>query len=390
MKNFPWLISLLLLLFFKAASGQSRVSQDLPFLLAFKSSADVANRSLSSWVGANPCFGSWRGVKCRGGRISGILLDGASLVGNISSILQLPFLEFLSLRRNKLSGKLSPITALRNPNLRYIFLSHNQFNGSLEISLPGLISLRLEGNRFSGDLRGLFLPDLGDLNVSGNSLSGEIPSNLSKFPPSAFGFNLPSLCGDPLPPCIKNQTILLSKFIVKVKNLVIYAAVIGDAILISFLLSMVAIIWIWISRRNIRDFKSPETSREAHLESENNGDREATAGLICFQGGEDLKLDCLLKASAEVLGEGDAGGTYKAVIHDGAIVAVKRLHVSCFPVGKIFDQHIRLIAMVRHRNLVPLKAYYNASEEKLLIYDYLPNGSLRSLLQNRKIYFFRL
>ncbi|CAA7395386.1 unnamed protein product [Spirodela intermedia] len=395
------------LLFAVPALGQAWVGQDLRLLLAFKSSADAQGASLSSWEGTNPCSGSWRGVRCRAGRVAGVVLDGASLVGGISSLLRLPHLELLSMRRNLLSGTMAALTALSNARLKYLFLSHNQFNGSLEISLPALVSLRLEGNGFSGDLRGLRLPNLQDLNVSGNSLSGEIPSYLSRFPASAFGLN-PSLCGDPLPSCATTSPMLVTratpsptpsmasvcirKALNKLRAVVVFAVGAGDAIIISVLLAIVVGMYLWISgrggaaaaanRRTVDTSRPPETEREVWA---GDGQKRDT-GLVCFEGGEYLRLDCLLKASAEVLGEGDAGGTYKAALDDGLIVAVKRLDVSCFPAGKAFDQQMRVIGMVRHRNLVSLRAYYNAREEKLLVYDYLPNGSLHSLLQNRRGY----
>lgn len=295
------------------------------------------------------------------------------------------------------------MTALSNPRLKYLFLSHNQFNGSLEVSLPALVSLRLEGNGFSGDLRGLRLPNLQDFNVSGNSLSGEIPRYLSKFPASAFGLN-PSLCGDPLPSCTTTSPMLITqaspsptpsmasvctrKALNKLRAVVAVAVGAGDAIVILVLLAIVVGMYLWVSRRggDAADQRTGDTSRPPETDREvwaGDGEKRDT-GLVCFEGGEYLRLDCLLKASAEVLGEGDAGGTYKAALEDGLIVAVKRLDVSCFPAGKTFDQQMRVIGMLRHRNLVSLRAYYNAREEKLLVYDYLPNGSLHSLLQNRK------
>ncbi|ONK69432.1 uncharacterized protein A4U43_C05F22830 [Asparagus officinalis] len=38
------------------------------------------------------------------------------------------------------------------------------------------------------------------------------------------------------------------------------------------------------------------------------------------------------------------------------------------------------IGWLMHPNLVPLRAYFQAKEEKLLVYDYFPNGSLFSLI----------
>jgi serine/threonine protein kinase len=39
-----------------------------------------------------------------------------------------------------------------------------------------------------------------------------------------------------------------------------------------------------------------------------------------------------------------------------------------------------VVGKLRHPNVARLKAYYYAKEEKLLVYDYLSNGSLHALL----------
>lgn len=65
------------------------------------------------------------------------------------------------------------------------------------------------------------------------------------------------------------------------------------------------------------------------------------------------------------------------------MVAVKRLSALQFPAGrsKAFDRHMRLVGRLRHRHVVSLRAYCNSNGERLLVYDFLPNGSLQSLLQ---------
>ena len=99
-------------------------------------------------------------------------------------------------------------------------------------------------------------------------------------------------------------------------------------------------------------------------------------------------MEDLLRASTEMLGKGSFGTSYKVVLDDGCVVAVKRLK-DVNPSGKKeFDQHMELIGKLRHPHIVRLRAYYYAKEEKLLVYDYLPNGSLYSLLHGQWIIFF--
>ncbi|PWZ07910.1 putative inactive receptor kinase [Zea mays] len=40
------------------------------------------------------------------------------------------------------------------------------------------------------------------------------------------------------------------------------------------------------------------------------------------------------------------------------------------------------LGRVEHRNVLPIHAYYISKDEKLLVYDYLPNGSLSVMLHD--------
>ena len=95
---------------------------------------------------------------------------------------------------------------------------------------------------------------------------------------------------------------------------------------------------------------------------------------------DQFELEDLLRASAEMLGKGSLGTVYKAVLDDGCTVAVKRLKDANPCVRKEFEQYMDVIGKLKHPNIVRFRAYYYAKEEKLLVYDYLPNGSLHCLL----------
>ena len=102
--------------------------------------------------------------------------------------------------------------------------------------------------------------------------------------------------------------------------------------------------------------------------------------LIFFEGTKySFELDDLLRASAEVLGKGSVGTAYKAVLEDGSIVAVKRLKDVSIEKQE-FEQHMLPVGRLRHANLVPLVAYFYSREEKLLVNEYMTNGSLSALL----------
>ncbi|KAL0291317.1 UNVERIFIED_CONTAM: Leucine-rich repeat receptor-like protein kinase PXC1 [Sesamum calycinum] len=97
-----------------------------------------------------------------------------------------------------------------------------------------------------------------------------------------------------------------------------------------------------------------------------------------------FELEDLLRASAEMLGKGSLGTVYKAVLDDGCTVAVKRLKDANPCARKEFEQYMDVIGKLRHPNVVRFRAYYYAREEKLLVYDYMPNGSLYALLHGNR------
>lgn len=95
-------------------------------------------------------------------------------------------------------------------------------------------------------------------------------------------------------------------------------------------------------------------------------------------------LDDLLRSSAEMVGRGSLGTVYRAVLEDGWMVAVKRLRDSNPCDRADFESYMDLIARLsnRHPNLVALRAYYYATQEKLLIYDYIPNSTLHAVIHS--------
>ncbi|WOL17162.1 putative inactive receptor kinase [Canna indica] len=112
----------------------------------------------------------------------------------------------------------------------------------------------------------------------------------------------------------------------------------------------------------------------------------AKSGCLVFCAGEAqvYTLEQLMKSSAEMLGRGTLGTTYKAVLENRLVVTVKRLDAGKLAAtGKeSFERHMEVVGRLRHPNLVPLRAYFQAKEERLLVYDYQPNGSLHSLIHD--------
>ncbi|WZZ25440.1 hypothetical protein YC2023_008841 [Brassica napus] len=79
---------------------------------------------------------------------------------------------------------------------------------------------------------------------------------------------------------------------------------------------------------------------------------------------------------ANKLGQGGFGQVYKGTFSNGAQVAVKRLSKTSGQGEREFENEVVGVAKLQHRNLVRLLGFCLEGEEKILIYEFVPNKSL--------------
>ncbi|KAG8650037.1 probable LRR receptor-like serine/threonine-protein kinase At1g06840 isoform X2 [Manihot esculenta] len=84
-------------------------------------------------------------------------------------------------------------------------------------------------------------------------------------------------------------------------------------------------------------------------------------------------------SSAQV-GRGGYGKVYRGILSDNTTVAIKRAEQGSFQGQKEFLTEIRLLSRLHHRNLVSLIGYCDEKGEQMLVYEFMPNGTLRDWL----------
>ncbi|KAF8100237.1 hypothetical protein N665_0229s0063 [Sinapis alba] len=389
-----------------------------------------------------PC--NWTGVACDAtDRVTALRLPGFALSGNIPEGIfgNLTNLRTLSLRLNALTGTL-PLDLGACSDLRRLYLQGNRFSGEIPevlFSLGNLVRLDLGENEFIGELSSGFknlkrlktlylennklsgsLLDLGlglgldQFNVSNNLLNGSIPKSLQKFDSDSFVGT--SLCGKPLDVCSNEGTVPSQPISVgnipgtvgekkrksKLSGGVIAGVVIGCVVGFSLIVLVLMVLFrrkgdertrdVGVSTIKPHDIEVPEEEKTAVEAIEQSTvdvkavevNTSGTKKLVFFGNATKVfELEDLLRASAEVLGKGTFGTAYKAVLDAATLVAVKRLK-DVTMADREFKEKIEVVGAMDHENLVPLRAYYYSGDEKLLVYDFMPMGSLSALLHGNK------
>ncbi|KAF8116823.1 hypothetical protein N665_0014s0085 [Sinapis alba] len=368
------------------------IREDKHTLLQFIS--NINHSHSLNWSPTLSICTKWTGVTCDSNHSSvvGLHLAATGLHGHLQlrDIARLTHLRFLILSSNNISGPFPPsFQALKNltelkldfnefsgplpsdfsswRRLRVLDLSNNRFDGSIPSSLEKLAqlhSLNLANNKFSGEIPNLHIPSLKLLNLAHNNLTGTVPQSLQRFPLSAFVGN--------------NVSSSLRKHHHNHAVLVI-------ALSACFaLLALLAILLVIIHNRE-EQRRSSTKEKPSKMRKDSDPTLGEGGNKIVFFQGKNLVFDLedLLRASAEVLGKGPFGTTYKVDVEDSATIVVKRIKEVCVP-QREFEQQIEQLGNIKHENVATLRGYFYSKDEKLVVYDYYEHGSLSTLLHGQR------
>ncbi|PPD75842.1 hypothetical protein GOBAR_DD27229 [Gossypium barbadense] len=362
------------------ALNENKLSGDIPEGFSSLVGLQYLNLSCNVFTGQIPeTFGflhSLMVLSLSYNRISGMV---PSELGNCSQ------LQVIQLRSNRLIGNVTADFS-RLSRLKELDLGSNKLNGEIpeEISNCSLmITLLLDGNRLTGNIPDSFsnMSNLKYLNLSRNNLEGEIPSGLGSLfnDSSIFSMN-ENLCGKPLNNGCKNVRKEKQR-----KLILLIAMVVGGiGLFVVFCCGYIYSLLRWWKRWMTGEKKRSTGSASSGADRSRGSGENGGPKLVMFN--NKITLAETLEATRQfdeenVLSRGRYGLVFKATFQDGMVLSIRRLVDGTIDEAN-FKKEAELLGKVKHRNITVLRGYYAGPPDlRLLVYDYMPNGNLATLLQ---------
>lgn len=312
-----------------------------------------------SWSGNNPCKG-WNYITCDAkGTVTVINFAKQNWVGTISpAVANLTGLKSLVMNDNNLTGPI-PVSLTSLPELQLVDVSNNNISGKIPKFRPDVI-LKTSGNSFIGKDVPLSAPP------------GARPSSSS-----STNNNSPSAAKD------EHKS--------SISTWVIVAIVIAVVVLI-----LVLCLVLYKYKRNrksklnkgkeqkLKNGSSKNMKGYGAIPSTASQSDTSNSEIYVYDGGHvTIPVELLREATnnfskENILGRGGFGIVYKGRLHDGTEIAVKRMEASIASNKGLteFRAEIEVLTKVRHRHLVALHGFCVNGYERLLVYEYMPQGTL--------------
>ncbi|KAK9062443.1 hypothetical protein SSX86_019629 [Deinandra increscens subsp. villosa] len=358
-------------------------------LLEFLNDLNYPPRLVSSWSGNDPCD-SWFGLTCDKGKVNSIHLAKFNLSGTLSpSIANLDSLTRIDLGSNKLMG-LIPSNWSNLKSLAFLDLSNNNLSPPQPKFNPA-IKLILTGNPF-------FQSNSSKPPPKSSSPTGSPPDSSQPSPPTG-----PTPIGTQTPPgstvAIGGGAAPLNAKRSKEKSniVVIIAPVVGLAVLIILVIPLC----IYLCKKKRVTSSQPLSSLVIHPRDPSLSDNTVKISIandtqtqtsegsgsgeshVIESGNLIISVQVLKNvtknfAQENELGRGGFGVVYKGQLDDGTKIAVKRMESGVISNKALdeFQSEITVLSKVRHRHLVSLLGYSTEGPERILVYEYMPQGAL--------------
>lgn len=318
-----------------------------------------------------------------------LILSGNSFTGTIPTSLGLcSSLQLLDLSSNEITGNI-PVEICQIEALEIALnLSCNRLTGKIPTQISALNKLSildLSHNQLEGDLSPLAgLENLVSLNVSYNNFTGYLPNNklFRQLPASDLAGNQ-GLCSFGLDSCFISGTGTVRNGNGVKRSRRIKLAL---ALLITMTIAIVVMGTIAVIRAR-KTIGSDDDSEMGDLWPW----KFTPFQKLNFS--VDQVLKCLVDSN--VIGKGCSGVVYRADMENGDVIAVKKLWpTTTMPetggctdekcgVRDSFSAEVKTLGSIRHKNIVRFLGCCWNRNTRLLMYDYMPNGSLGSILHER-------
>ncbi|XP_062157849.1 probable LRR receptor-like serine/threonine-protein kinase At1g67720 isoform X1 [Alnus glutinosa] len=305
----------------------------------------------SIWTNeGDPCVPTqWEWVTCSftiPPRITKIELSRKNVTGEIPS--ELNYMEALTelwLDSNSLTGPLPDISNLNS--LKILHLENNKLTGPLPSYLGSLASLQ-------------------ELYIQNNSFTGEIPPGLLNGKVIFHYEDNPKL----------RKAALNKKHFKLILGVSIGALGILSILFIGSLLLMH-----YLRRKACQKKKDEKGGSRRSSNKPSTAYSIARGGHLMDEGiAYYITLSELEEATqkfSKKIGKGSFGSVYYGKMKDGKEVAVKIMADLSSHGDQQFVTEVALLSRIHHRNLVPLIGYCEEEHQRILVYEYMHNGTLR-------------
>jgi kinase len=334
-------------------------------------------RFAQNWKGNNPCAENWMGITCdASGNITVINFQKMGLNGTISpDFAKITSLQKLLLANNNMTGTV-PSELTKLPSLKELDVSNNSLWGKVP-SFAKNVQVNAAGNTNIGKDQPLISPGRGNGTAGsdgGGSGSDTIESGNSKK--TSAGVIVGALLGAVAGLCLIS---LLGFYCYKRKKqpsgrvqspnakTVIHPRHSGsDPDTVKVTIAGAHLNGVGAAASETHTSSGPSAS-DVHVV-------EAGNMVISIQVLRNVTNNF---SEGNVLGRGGFGTVYKGELHDGTKIAVKRMEAGVMGKGlNEFKSEIAVLTKVRHRNLVSLLGYCLDGNERILVYEYMPQGAL--------------